>query len=444
MTVDPSTQPAVTHARPSLANAARVFRHRNYRLFFGSQMVSLVGTWMQTVAQAWLVLELTKDPFVLGLATAMQFLPVLAFGLFGGLIADALPKRKTLIVTQVVQMLLAFSLFALTVSGRVEVWQILVLALLLGLTNAVDMPTRQAFVVEMVGREELSNAVALNSATFNTARVVGPAVAGLLIGATGVSTAFLINGLSFLAVIVGYGLMRDEELRRRPSLQRPHGARAVASSLADGLRFIRSSEVVLLAMVVVGVASMMGMNFGVVVPALASEVLRTDATGFGLLMAATGIGSLLAALWIATLPAARIGLIAGGAIVMGVAEIVAAFANAMPFASVAMLAIGFGAIGMAATANSIIQLRAPDALRGRVMSVYTVVFVGSTPLGGLIIGAIASAVGVAAALIVGGAACVLVGLLGAVWLGRLRTRERVTGSAAVGAATAGTTDAVAS
>jgi MFS family permease len=439
LTVDPVVQPPVPRARPSLSNAARVFRHRNYRLFFWSQSVSLIGTWMQTVAQAWLVLELTGDPFVLGLATAMQFLPVLVFGLFGGLIADALPKRRTLIVTQVVQMALALSLFALTVSGRVEVWQILVLALLLGLSNAVDMPTRQAFVVEMVGREELSNAVGLNSATFNTARVVGPAAAGLLIGITGVSTAFLINGLSFLAVIVGYALMRDEDLVRVPKMSRPHGARALATSLADGLRFIRSSQVILLAMVVVGVGSMLGMNFGVVVPALASEVLRTDATGFGLLMAATGVGSLLAALWIATLPAPRVGFIVGGVVVMGVAEVAAALVNAMPLALLAMFVIGFGAIAMAATANTSIQLRAPDDLRGRVMSVYTVVFVGSTPLGGIIIGAIASAVGVAAALVVGGAACVAVGLLGVVWLSRIRAQGRASANGAL--ATPVSTDA---
>ncbi len=420
--------------RPSLSYASRVFRHRNYQLFFGSQLVSLVGTWMQTVAQAWLVLELTGDPFVLGLLTAVQFLPVLVFGLFGGLIADALPKRRTLIVTQVVQMLLALSLFALTASGRVEVWQILLLAFLLGLSNAVDMPTRQAFVVEMVGREDLPGAVAINSATFNAARIVGPALAGLLIGVTGVSTAFLVNGLSFLAVIVGYGLMRDEELRRPDTAQRPGSVRAVVTSLAEGLRFIRSSQIVLLAMVVVGVASMMGLNLGVVVPALASEVLHVDAAGFGLLMAATGVGSLLAALSIATLPSVHVGLIAGGAILMGVAEIVAALTDAMPVALLAMLALGFGAIGMAATANTTVQLRAPDALRGRVMSVYTVVFVGSTPLGGLLIGAIASASGVAAALAVGGAACVVVGAVGYLWLSRIRAREQLATAASTAAA----------
>jgi MFS family permease len=383
-----------------------------------------VGTWMQSVAQAWLILDLTHDPFVLGLTTAAQFLPVLLFGLFGGLIADAVPKRRTLIVTQVVQMTLALVLFALTVSGRVEVWQILLLALLLGLTNAVDMPTRQAFVVEMVGPDDLPNAVALNSASFNIARIIGPAIAGLLIGATGLAIAFLINGLSFLAVIVGYALMRDRDLRRFPSVARPDSARAVVSSLAEGLRFIRSSELILLAMLTVGVVSLMGMNFRVVVPALADGVLHVDATGFGFLMTATGIGSLAAALWMATLSAARVGLLAGGAVILGVALMVAAFASAMPLALAAMLAVGFGAISVAATANTTIQLQVPDALRGRVMSAYTVVFVGSTPIGGLLSGAIASSLGVGAALMVGGLASVGIGVVAFVWLRRIRGRDR--------------------
>jgi MFS family permease len=424
MTSGPEMEVPVVRSRPSLANATRVFRHRNYRLFFSGQMVSLVGTWMQSVAQAWLVLDLTHDPFVLGLTTAAQFLPVLVFGLFGGLIADAVPKRRTLMVTQTSQMLLAFILFALTVSGRVEVWQILLLALMLGVTNAVDMPTRQAFVVEMVGREDLQNAVALNSATFNMARIVGPAVAGLLIGVTGLAIAFLVNGLSFLAVIVAYGLMREDGLHRTAALQRPAGARAIRHSLAEGLGFIRSNELVLMAMIVIGSVSMLGMNFRVIVPALADEVLHVDATGFGFLMTATGIGSLLAAGSIAVLPREHLSLMAGGTVVLGAAEVAAAFADSMPLAMVAMLAVGFGAISMLATANTAIQLRSPDALRGRVMSVYTVVFVGSTPIGGLLAGGIASAMGVPVALAVGGAACVVVGSAAYAWLHRMHVRER--------------------
>ena len=308
----------------ALANASRVFAHRNYRLFFGGQVVSLIGTWMQSVALAWLVLQLTGDPLMLGVVSAMQFLPVLVFGLFGGLIADALPKRQTLIATQVAQMLLAFALFALVASGRVEVWHIVVLAALLGLSNAVDMPTRQAFVVEMVGRDDVSNAVALNSAVFNGARIVGPAVAGLVIGAFDISVAFLVNGLTFLAVIAGYALMRQDELLTPPLPPRPGSLREAGRSLAEGLHYVRVTDLVLLATVVVGLASTFGMNFGVIIPALAQDVLHTDATGFGFLMAATGVGSLAAALLIAFSPRPRIGMIVGGAVLLGAGEIAAA------------------------------------------------------------------------------------------------------------------------
>ncbi len=190
----------------------RALHHRNFRLFWSGQLVSLIGTWMQSVAQGWLVLVLTDDPFMLGLVAAAQFTPVLVFGLFGGIVADGLPKRRTLVATQSVAMTLAFILAFLTATHTVQVWHILVLAFLLGCSNAVDMPTRQAFVIEMVGREDIGNAVALNSAIFNAARIVGPAIAGLTIGAFDISIAFFVNGLSFLAVIASLLLMREGEL----------------------------------------------------------------------------------------------------------------------------------------------------------------------------------------------------------------------------------------
>ncbi|MCJ7709289.1 MAG: MFS transporter, partial [Chloroflexi bacterium] len=329
-----------------LAKGSQAFAHRNYRLFFAGQLISLIGTWMQQVGQAWLVLEITGDPFMLGVTAAMQFLPVMILGLFGGLIADALPKRPTLIATQVIQMALALILFGLTATGVVEVWQILVLAALLGITNAVDMPTRQSFVVEMVGRQDLPNAVALNSAIFNGARIVGPAIAGLAIAAVGISVAFLLNGISFIAVIVGYGLMRDEELGSPPVLNRPHSVRGVGRSLAEGLRYVRQADLVLLATIVVGLAGLFAMNFNVVIPALARDVLHTDAAGYGFLMAASGIGALIAALSIAFSGRARPALIAGGALLLGVAEIGAAAVQAFPLALLAMGFMGFGAIAM--------------------------------------------------------------------------------------------------
>ncbi len=403
-----------------LAKGSRAFAHRNYRLFFTGQLISLIGTWMQQVGQAWLVLEITGDPFMLGLTAAMQFLPVMVLGLFGGLIADALPKRPTLIATQVIQMALALILFGLTATGVVEVWQILVLAALLGITNAVDMPTRQSFVVEMVGRQDLPNAVALNSAIFNGARIVGPAIAGLAIAAVGISVAFLLNGISFIAVIVGYGLMRDEELGSPPVLNRPHTIRGVGRSLAEGLRYVRQADLVLLATIVVGLAGLFAMNFNVVIPALARDVLHTDAAGYGFLMAASGIGALTAALSIAFSGRARPALIAGGALLLGVAEIFAAAVQAFPLALLAMGFMGFGAIAMAATANTVIQLAAPDELRGRVMSVYTTVFAGSAPIGGLLMGWIASRFGVDVSLAAGGAACALLGLAAFWRLRRIR------------------------
>lgn len=408
----------------ALGNASRVFRHRNYRLFFGGQIVSLVGTWMQMVAQAWLVLELTGDPFLLGVVAAMQFLPVTILGLFGGLIADSLPKRRTLLATQVVQMLLAFGLFALVVTGHVEIWHIIVMAALLGITNAVDMPTRQAFVVEMVGRGDVANAVALNSAVFNGSRIIGPAVAGIVIGAAGgdTSVAFLLNGISFLAVIAAYGLMRDEELDLPPLLARPTSMGGVWTTLAEGIGYVRRTDLVLMATVIVGLASLFGMNFGVVIPAMARGVLGTDATGYGFLMTASGIGSLTAALLIAFSGHSRPAVIGGGALLLGVSLLAASRIGDFWPAMAAMALMGFGAISMAATANATIQLSVPDELRGRVISVYTTVFVGSSPIGALVAGWIASGYGVEASLAVSGLACVLIGATATAWLRRIRAR----------------------
>ena len=256
-------------------------RHRNFRLFWSGQLISLVGTWMQNIAQSWLVLTLTGSPFMLGVVTAAQFAPILVFGLFGGIVADSLPKRPTLVATQIVAMVLAFLLAFLTLTHTVEVWQVIVIAFALGCSSAVDMPTRQAFVIEMVGREDIGNAVALNSASFNAARIIGPAVAGILIGVFDIGIAFLLNGLSFLAVIASLLAMRPDELRPAVRTAIPRTARAVAANLAEGLTYVRRTPVVLLAVGVVGLVSTVAMNFGVVVPAFAKDVLGTDADGYG-------------------------------------------------------------------------------------------------------------------------------------------------------------------
>ena len=269
-------------SRVAWAKAVGPFGHRNYRLFFGGQAISLVGTWMQQVAQAWLVLTLTGDPFWLGVVASAQFLPVMILGLFAGILADVLPKRQTLIAVQATMMVLAAILTVLTATGVVEVWMIVLLAILLGCANAVDMPVRQAFAIEMVGPRDIGNAVAINSAMFNGARVVGPAVAGLTIGAFGIAPAFALNALSFLAVIVGLMLMRDDELHLGRLVPRPRSAGAVVENLREGLAFVRHTPIVLLAVTTVGLVATFGMNFQVVIPPLAQEALGSDASGFGL------------------------------------------------------------------------------------------------------------------------------------------------------------------
>jgi MFS family permease len=397
------TPPRVALRRLARFEGWSAMRHRNYRLFFAGQGLSLVGTWMMTVAQSWLILQLTGDPLLLGVVAAVQWLPVLVLGLFGGLIADALPKRRTMLGTQGFAALLSLTMAILVISGAVAVWHVIVIAFLLGIRNAVDLPTRQSFAVEMVGRDDVGNAVALNSAMFNGARVIGPAVAGITIGAFGVGAAFLIDAVSYLAVIFALLAMRETDLHTRPGIERPTTIRAALANLGEGLGYVRRTRPVLLAILTVGLVSTFGMNFTVVIPPFVQQVLHGDATAYGFLMAATGVGSITSALTIAfsgrTIPVV-IGL--GGA-TLGIAEILLGGTSSFPIALVAMFVAGIGGIAMAATANTLVQLTVPDHLRGRVMSVYTTVFAGSTPFGGLITGAIASGFGAATAIGLGGA-----------------------------------------
>ena len=396
------------------------FNHRNYRLFFAGQAVSLVGTWMQQVAQAWLVLELTGgDPLWLGIVSAAQFLPVVLLGLFAGVLADVLPKRQTLMAVQAVMMVLAAILAVLTLTGTVELWMVVVLALALGCANAVDMPVRQSFAMELVGPRDVGNAVALNSAMFNGARVLGPAVAGLTIGAFGVGLAFVLNALSFLAVLVALSLMRDDELHAPRLLPRPGSMGEVFENLGEGLAFVRSTPVVLMAVSMVGLVATVGMNFNVLIPPLAQDVLGTDAAGYGFLMTASGIGALGAAVALVIGGRPRPVRIALGASILGVASILLALSGSYPLSLLLMVFVGGGGIAMAATANATIQLSVPDGLRGRVMSVYTTVFSASVPVGGLLMGALASIVGIPGTIAIGGILSLAVGLIGWVWWRRI-------------------------
>jgi MFS family permease len=406
---------ALSPRRLVRSEGMNAFRHRNYRLFFGGQAISLVGTWMQQVAQAWLVLELTHDPIWLGIVAAAQFIPVMVLGLFAGVAADALPKRRVLLCTQTAMMVLAAILAVLVIAGVVQVWMILVLAFALGIANAVDMPVRQAFSIELVGREDIGNAVALNSAMFNGARVIGPAAAGLAIAAFGVGPAFAINSLSFLAVIVGLRMMDERDLHVPTRIARPESARAVVRNLKEGLQFVRQTQIVLLAVVVVGTVATVGMNFGVLIPAFAQGELNSGAAGFGFLMAASGVGSLLAAVRLVFGGRPQPVRLATGALILGLASLALAATREFPVALALMVLVGFGSILMAATGNTTIQLAVPDHLRGRVMSVYTTAFSASVPIGGLAMGAVASALGVSAAIAIGGALTLLIGLGALAW-----------------------------
>ena len=384
------------------------FRHRNYRLFWGGQLVSLAGTWMQSIAQAWLITELTPDPVWLGVVAAAQFTPVLILGLFGGVIADVAPKRQMLIATQGALMALAALQALLVATGAISIPILLLLAVALGSVNAIDMPVRQSFFSEMVPVDEVGRAVAFNSAMFNGARVIGPAIGGVLIGVIGVAGCFAVNSLSFLAVLIALLLMREVELHPAPRGARPRSVRAVATSLAEGLRYVRRTPIVALCVFVIGVISGVAMNFNVIIPPLARLTLQIGAPGLGALMAAVGFGSLTGALTVAALREPRRSMIVLGGALLGVFSVAAGAAAsssgslAVPLTGLALFGAGFGAISMAATANASIQTTTPPALRGRVMSVYTTVFAGSTPIGGLATGAVVATLGATGALEVAG------------------------------------------
>jgi len=389
------------------------FRHRNYRLFWGGQLVSLAGTWMQSIAQAWLITELTPDPVWLGVVAAAQFTPVLILGLFGGVLADVLPKRQTLVGTQGALMALAALQALLVATGAMTIPLLILLAVALGSINAIDMPARQSFFSEMVPVDEVGRAVAFNSAMFNGARVIGPAIGGVLIGVIGVAGCFAVNSASFLAVLIALVLMREIELHPAPRSPRPRSVSAVATSLAEGLDYVRRTPIVALCIFVIGVISGVAMNFNVIIPSLARLTLKIGAPGLGALMSAVGLGSLLGALTVAALAAPQRRLIVIGGALLGLFSIAAGAAAssvgplALPLTALALFGAGFGAISMAATANASIQITTPAALRGRVMSVYTTVFAGSTPIGGLATGAVVSALGAPGALQIAGTLAVL-------------------------------------
>jgi MFS family permease len=387
---------------------AREFRfgalaHRNFRLFFFGQGVSLIGTWMQNVAQGWLVLELTNSPFYVGLVAGLGSLGVLLFSIFGGVVADRTNKHRLVILTQSLSMLPAFALAALVWTRTVAVWQVAALATFLGVVNAFDIPARQSFIVELVGKEDLMSAIALNSAAFNAARVVGPAVAGAVIGILGVGVCFFLNGVSYLAVIAGLLAMRLAPWTPSPRTE------TAWAGLREAVAFIRGDRRLSTVVVLTAVLSIFGFPYLVMMPVFARDVLHRGATGYGVMMTAVGVGALSGALGVAVLGRRiRKGptLIAAGSC-FGL--LLLAFALSKDFAlSVVLLAFTGGAmIVNNALSNTTLQTLVPDRLRGRVMGFYAFVFVGLAPLGAFQVGALAERIGTPVAVAVGGAATTL-------------------------------------
>ncbi|GAA1900481.1 MFS transporter [Streptantibioticus ferralitis] len=355
-------------------------RNRNYRLFFTGAMVSNTGTWMSRIAQDWLVLSITGSSTAVGITTALQFLPMLLFGLYGGVIADRYPKRKLLLVSQASMGLLGLVLAVLTLSGHVQVWHVYAIAFLLGVVTVVDNPTRQSFVVEMVGPKDVRNAVSLNSANFQTARLIGPAVAGVLITAVGSGWAFLINGLSFGAPLIGLLLMRQEELHQVEPTPRGKG------QLREGLRYVASRPELIWPIVLVGFIGTFGFNFPIWLSAFAHGVFHAGASTYGLFNTAMAVGSVAGALLAARRTATRLRMLVGAAVVFGALEMVAALSPSMYLLAALLVVIGVFGITINTTANSTVQLATDPAMRGRVMSLFMMVFVGGTPLGGPVVG----------------------------------------------------------
>jgi predicted MFS family arabinose efflux permease len=378
-------------------NGLRALNHADFRLFFTAQQVAQIGTWMQTVAQSWLVLQLTDSPFRLGLIGTLQFAPILLFAIASGAGADCLPLRRLLVSTQLTLSCQALMLAALVASGRVQYWHVAVLAFVTGLANVLDQPARQSFVAEMVGKDDVGNAVALNSAAFNAARIVGPAVAGIVIARFGLVPAFLVNSVGFLVVIGA--LLR---LRTGRSL-RPEAAGTVLQQIAEGLRYARRTPEIVLSLGLLFVVSLCVFNFTVYVPLLARTVLGLGAEGFGFLMAALGMGAVAGALTAgSTRQQSRPALFATAALACsGLLGLSAArhFWAAVPV----LFLTGFFGLVLVASCNTRLQMAAPDALRGRIMSLYTLVWGGVFPIGAFIVGTVSEHWGVARALLVNGA-----------------------------------------
>jgi MFS family permease len=385
----------------------------NYRRYFAGQSISLIGTWMQMAAQSWLVLTLTHSATMLGLIVALQTLPVLLLGPYGGVVADRVDKRRLMVVLQIAMGLQALVLGLLTVTGAVQLWEIGLLAALLGLNNAFESPARQAFMLEMVGPVSLRNAVSLNSVIVNVARMIGPAVAGVLIATVGEGVCFLVNAASFAAVVASLMLLDRAALAPSPPSGREPG------QLREGLRYVRANPELAVPLAMMALAGCLAYEFQVTLPVMARQGLHVGATGFGFMTAAMGLGAVIGGLLVAMKGRTGLPMLVAAASAFGVLLLLASAAPSLPVELVALALVGGASIAFMSGGNSTLQLASAPSMRGRVMSLWFVAFQGSTPIGGPIIGWVMAQAGARAGLGVGGVACLLVAALGLLALRRL-------------------------
>lgn len=374
--------------------------HRNFRLFWTGQCISLIGTWMQNVGQSWLVYSLTDSPFLLGLVGALQFTPMMLFSLFAGTFVDKFPKRKILIFTQATLMVLALTLALLVATGTIRYWHVLILATLLGTVNTLDMPTRQSFMIELVGKQHLTNAIALNSSVFNAARIVGPAIAGALMMKFDIAFCFFGNALSFLAVI--YGLTR---MKLEPAPAKKRENTNMLQEVAEGLRYVATTPILRNSIILIAIIGTFTFNYSVLLPVFAREVLMQQGpSGYSFLMSSLGIGSFIGAVTVATRSKAepKSHTLFYSAFAIAILLILVPATSMYAVVALTLVITGFFNISFSATANSTVQINSRDELRGRVMSVYALVFGGTTPIGNLISGFVANNVGPRAGFIVNG------------------------------------------
>ncbi|MCX5686085.1 MAG: MFS transporter [Candidatus Omnitrophica bacterium] len=385
-------------------NIFRALQYRNFRLFFIGQGVSVVGTWMQAIAMSWLVYRMTNSPFLLGLVGFLSQIPAFLFGPFAGVIVDRFNRHRILILTQILSMIQAFLLAALTLSGRIEVWHIILLGFLLGCINSLDIPARQTFVIEMVERKEnLANAIALNSFLFNSARLIGPSIAGVIIALLGEGICFLVNGLSFLAVIAALTAMKVGPLKTEGE------KRDILADIKEGFGYAYNFLPIRYILMLLGVISVMGMSYAVLMPVFAKDILGGGPGTFGTLMASGGVGAIAATIYLAS----RKSIVGLGdmipvfATLFSIGIIVFSISRALWFSLVVLAATGFGMMAYMAASNIIIQTVVDDDKRGRVMGFYMMTFIGLAPFGSLLAGSLASRIGATNTLIAGGIICIL-------------------------------------